>query len=124
LRAEHDRPVCLTGGPADQDTADIALQHTGGEDGIVSLVGETSLRQLVALSARAHVFVGCDTGPMHIAAACDTPVVALFGPADPQRTGPYGAGHQVVRAPSRKMADITVENVLTAVRDVPARSPV
>jgi len=124
LRAEHDRPVCLTGGPADRPAAEVALRHSSGGEGIVDLVGETSLRQLAALSARAHLFVGCDTGPMHIAAACDTPVVALFGPADPRRTGPYGERHRVVRPPSRRTADVTVESVLAAVREVEAGSPV
>ena len=112
----HDRPVCLTGGPADRETADAALAVCGAGAGIHDLTGATSLRQLVAFSARAELFIGCDTGPMHIAAACQTPVVALFGPADPRRTGPYGAGHRVVRAASRRMADVTVEDVLGAVR--------
>ena len=40
-----------------------------------------------------------DTGPMHLAAAVGTPVVALFGPADPNRTGPYGDDHIVIRKP-------------------------
>ena len=42
-----------------------------------------------------------DSGPMHVAAAVGTPVVAIFGPTNPRRTGPYGPGHQVLagRAP-------------------------
>jgi len=39
-----------------------------------------------------------DSGPMHLACAVGTPVVALFGPTDPARTGPYGRGHTVIRA--------------------------
>ena len=41
--------------------------------------------------------VTCDSGPMHIAAAMGTPTVALFGPTDPLRTGPYGRGHRVLQ---------------------------
>jgi len=42
--------------------------------------------------------VTTDSGPMHLAAAVDTPVLAIFGPTDPSRTGPYGAGHTVIRS--------------------------
>jgi lipopolysaccharide heptosyltransferase II len=131
LAREHDFPVCLTGGPADREAAARALRAARGAPRVRSLVGETSLRQLCALSARARLFVGCDSGPMHVAAAQGTPVVALFGPADPRRTGPYGPGHRVVRAPppcapcNRRtcnqprhacMEDIAVPVVLAAAR--------
>ena len=131
LRREHDLPVCFTGGPTDRATAERALL-AASDASVRDLVGATSLRQLVALVARARLFVGCDTGPMHIAAALGTPVVALFGPADPRRTGPYGPGHRVVRVPppcspcNRQtcnqprhacMEDITVEHVLHACRE-------
>ncbi len=135
LAAEHGVPVGLTGGPDDRAAADAALgalRALGlGGASVRDLVGATSLPQLVALERRARLFVGCDTGPMHVAAAVGTRAVALFGPADPRRTGPYGAGHVVVREPppcapcNRKtcnqprhacMQDITVETVLAAVR--------
>ncbi len=131
LRRELDTPVVLTGGETDRAAERRALAALDPEHGVRSLVGATSLRQLVALVARARLFVGCDTGPMHLAAACGTPVVALFGPADPRRTGPYGEGHQVVRVPppcapcNRRtcnqprhacMEDITVELVVAAAR--------
>jgi lipopolysaccharide heptosyltransferase I len=56
----------------------------------------TTLLQLAALLARCRVFIGGDTGPLHLAAAVDTPTVALFGPSNPRRNGPYGHGHQVL----------------------------
>jgi heptosyltransferase I len=56
----------------------------------------TTLLQLAALIARSRVFVGGDTGPLHLAAALGTPTVALFGPSTPQRNGPYGPGHVVL----------------------------
>ncbi len=62
----------------------------------INLVGQTSLKQLACLMEYATVLVGGDTGPMHLAAGLKTPVVALMGPTDANRNGPYGAGHQVV----------------------------
>jgi lipopolysaccharide heptosyltransferase II len=126
---EDGLAVCFTGGPDDRAAAERARTAAGG--GPRDLVGQTSLRQLIALARRARLFVGCDTGPMHLAAAVGTPVVALFGPADPARTGPFGAGHVVLREPppcapcNQKtchqprhacMEDLTVERVLAAAR--------
>ncbi len=56
----------------------------------------TTLLQLGALLGRSTVFVGADTGPLHLAAAVGTPTVALFGPSNPHRNGPYGDGHMVL----------------------------
>lgn len=97
--ADRGEVVALTGGPADREPFQAALAAADGE-GVHDRVGRTSLRELIALERRAKLFVGCDTGPMHLAAAVATPVVALFGPADPRRTGPYGTGHRVLRAKS------------------------
>jgi 3-deoxy-D-manno-octulosonic-acid transferase/heptosyltransferase-1 len=63
----------------------------------VDLTGRTTLRDLAYLYELAVLVVTTDTGPMHVAAAVGTPTVALFGPTDPARTGPYGTGHTVVR---------------------------
>ena len=62
-----------------------------------SAAGQTSLRELAALYRKASVLLTTDSGPMHLAAAVGTPVVALFGPTSPERTGPYGEGHTVIR---------------------------
>ncbi len=59
-----------------------------------------SVSQLIALSRRASLFVGGDTGPMHLAAALGVPVVALFGPTRPDRNGPYGTRAVVLRNPA------------------------
>jgi len=125
LGAELDAPIVLTGGPADRSAADAALLACRGS--ATDLVGATSLRQLYHLMDHARLFVGCDTGPMHLAAARRLPVVALFGPADPRRTGPWGAQHRVARSPdfdptvpfqSARMADLTVETVLATAIDL------
>jgi heptosyltransferase-1 len=56
----------------------------------------TTLLQLAALLSHCAVCVSGDTGPLHLAAAMGTPTVALFGPSNPQRNGPYGPGHVVL----------------------------
>jgi len=96
----------------------------------VNLGGETTLRDLAYLYQRSALLITTDSGPMHIAAAMGTPVIALFGPTDPSRTGPYGKGHVVIRrglpcspcllkkCDSMKcMSDITVDEVFHAVKE-------
>jgi len=61
-------------------------------------VGDVTLRMLAALIAACDLYIGNDTGPMHIAAAVNTRVVALFEPTDDLRSGPYGSEHTVVRS--------------------------
>jgi len=63
-----------------------------------STAGESTLRELAALYKQAAVLLTTDSGPMHLAAAVGTPVVALFGPTSPERTGPHGEGHAVIRS--------------------------
>jgi ADP-heptose:LPS heptosyltransferase len=57
---------------------------------------DIGLRETAALIQRCHLYVGNDTGPMHISAAVGTRVVAIFGPTDAQRSGPYGDEHVVI----------------------------
>ncbi len=59
-----------------------------------------SITELIALTRRASLFVGGDTGPLHLAAALQIPVVAIFGPTDPERNGPYGTRSIVLRNPA------------------------
>jgi heptosyltransferase-1 len=56
-----------------------------------------SVGQLIALVRRAAVVIGGDTGPLHLAAALERPVVAIFGPTDPARNGPYSTHSKVLR---------------------------
>ena len=65
--------------------------------GALNLAGKTNLRQLTALIERADLVITNDSGPMHIAAALGKPLVALFGPTNPTRTGPYLREDSVVR---------------------------
>ncbi|MDZ4164699.1 MAG: glycosyltransferase family 9 protein [Smithellaceae bacterium] len=97
---------------------------------VLDLTGQTSLKDLLCLYRMAKLVVTTDTGPMHIAAAAGTPVIALFGPTDPKRTGPYGAGHRILQRehscrPCFKkkcddpkcLLDLTVEEVFLEVKD-------
>ena len=62
----------------------------------IDLSGQLTLREMGALAARARLFFGVDSAPMHIAAAMGTPVVALFGPSDERVWGPWQVPHRVV----------------------------
>jgi heptosyltransferase I len=73
-------------GPGDADLADALLAASGGA---APFVYRGSLGELMALLRSAACVVGGDTGPLHLAAALGTPTVALFGPTDPARNGPY-----------------------------------
>jgi lipopolysaccharide heptosyltransferase I len=87
--------VILVGGSAEVDVTNEVRRQMKHD--ALNLGGATTLRQLAALLRRANLLVTNDSGPMHLAAALGTPVVALFGPTDPRRVGPYGAGHLVLR---------------------------
>lgn len=67
-----------------------------GREGVLDLRGKTSLPELGGILQRADLVISNDTGPMHLATALGQRVIALMGPTDPRRTGPYGAGHQVL----------------------------
>jgi lipopolysaccharide heptosyltransferase I len=95
LAAATARPLVVTwGGPAEQKMAAGIVQRAGES---CMMAPETDLPQLWSLLARAALCVGGDTGPLHMAAAAGVPCVALFGPTDGQRNGPYGAGHTVLQ---------------------------
>jgi len=127
ISEEYKIPVIFTGAEKKEIYSIQARMNTT----FLSLAGETSLRELACLYRQAAVVVTTDSGPMHIAAAMGTPVVALFGPTDPIRTGPYGAGHRVIRGnlscspcflkkcPTREcMRQISVDEVFHAVGDL------
>lgn len=88
--------IVFTGGPHDHTALDEICRLMTSR--CRRLDGKTSLNTLAAIYRRAEVLVTTDSGPMHLAAAVGTSVVALFGPTAPWRTGPYGANHVVLRA--------------------------
>ncbi len=100
-------------------------------------VGQTTLKQFAALTKKANLFIGVDTGPLHVAAAMGTKVIGLFGPNTPLKWGPYGKKniaiyHPLPCSPCTKqylgivsscekddcMRAITVEEVMDAVKKI------
>lgn len=85
-------PVVVTTPPGEEGWVTDTRLHSGS--GIYTIA--TTLEELVALCTRARLFVGGDTGPMHIAASMGVPIVALFGPTDSARNGPINKDDLVV----------------------------
>lgn len=95
LAARFSLPSVVIASAGEAAIAEEAVRHSRGK--AVSVAGRTNLKELCAVIEKAKFFVTNDTGPMHIAAALNVPVFALFGPANPIRTGPYGDIHTVIR---------------------------
>ncbi|MDP3298378.1 MAG: lipopolysaccharide heptosyltransferase II [Thermodesulfovibrionia bacterium] len=81
-------PCIVTGSRADEQIVKEVMRFSNGKG--TNFCGKTDLKELTALIAGAKAVVTNDSGPMHIAAALGVPVIALFGPTDPYKTGPYG----------------------------------
>jgi lipopolysaccharide heptosyltransferase II len=85
-------------GDGSQVSSASQLCHKLGSHRLINLVGKTSISELMAVLKAAAAGVGPDSGPGHLAAAVQTPYVALFGPTSPQRAAPYGCEHLVVQS--------------------------
>lgn len=90
--------VYLVGSPADAAVCGEVARAAGG--GVTDLAGRTSLLEMGGLLQRMDLVIGNDSGPIHMAAAVGTPVLAVFGPTDESRTGPYGPRHRVMADPA------------------------
>ncbi len=126
--------VVFCGGPGDRDYID-SITNRMRSPAIVA-AGQLTLIESAALMGLCSLYLGVDSGPMHIAAFSGRPVVALFGPTDPAKVGPYGNGHRVIRKGDleclacRKracrdhscMVGITPEEVFTEVIEVLERT--
>ncbi len=121
----RDSVQCIVNyGPGEETLAREAEAASGG----AATTMKTSISELIALMRRAQLFIGGDTGPLHLAAAMQIPVVAIFGPTDPARNGPHGTRNIVLRSPAsttshtrREQPDqgvmaISVETVVNAAR--------
>jgi heptosyltransferase-3 len=93
---EWGLPVVLTGTRAAHEQELLAAIHQECRATPVNLAGHLSLKELGALIAKARLFFGVDSAPMHLAAAVNTPAVALFGPSGVFNWGPWGEGHLVI----------------------------
>src|SRR5258708_15305233 len=118
--------IVVNHGPGEEELAQTVVSSSDGAARPV----RCSLAELIALTRRASLFIGGDTGPLHLAAALQVPVVAIFGPTDPARNGPFGTKSIVLRNPdsvtshSRRgevepgLLRITGDQVLTAAREL------
>jgi heptosyltransferase-2 len=128
LAREFQAVIPVFGTGADRQTA-AAIQARAPE-AVADLAGRTSLAEAMALIGRCDVFVTNDSGLMHVAAAQNTPLVAIFGSTDPVATGPFSERAVVVqhkldcqpclkprcRADFRCMTGIGVDEVFAAVQ--------
>ena len=111
-------------GPGEEELA-VAVEDAGA--GAARKIS-CSISELIALTRRARLFIGGDTGPMHLAAALKIPVVAVFGPTNPARNGPFGTRSTVLRSatsmtdhtrhgePEQGLLEITAGEVIAAAR--------
>jgi heptosyltransferase-1 len=116
----------LNCGPGEDD---LAREGEVASEGAARSM-KCSITELIALARRARLFIGGDTGPLHLAAALRVPVVAIFGPTDPARNGPYGTRSVVLRnpvspttharrsAPDEGMLEISADAVVDAARSL------
>lgn len=125
IRAELGLPCVVNYGPG-EDT--LALQVQSAAEDAKPMLYDGELGPLMALLGDALCIVGGDSGPLHLAVALGTPAVALFGPTDPARNGPYPPGDIVLRSPKAvttygrsnttdpSLMELSVETVFAAVK--------
>lgn len=121
-----------------KDGIQSLVNYGPGEEGLAAAVEAASegtarriscsVAELIALTRRARLFIGGDTGPMHLAAALKIPVVAIFGPTSPARNGPFdtrsvvlrstrsATSHARLREPEPGLLEITPGEVTAAAR--------
>lgn len=127
LASKLSLKTVITGGKTEIEAADTIVSLSQGKS--LSLAGKTGLKELVEIIRHAQFVVSNDSGPMHIAAALNIPVFAIFGPTDQTRTGPYGKGHTIIRedvtcapcfkktcTPMKCMNDLSVEKVYKTIK--------
>ena len=122
--AAHNIKTLVNASAEESELARAVVRASGGN----AFELRCTIGQLIALTRRARIFVGGDTGPLHLAAALEVPVVGLFGPTDPGRTGPYGTRAIALRHPESEttfshhreteagLLKISAEEVISAAR--------
>jgi heptosyltransferase-1 len=96
LQKKAGATIFIMGSASDAQTCGWIEREAGS--GVQNLCGRCNLVQTGGVLGEMDLVLSNDSGPIHMAAAIGTPVLALFGPTDPVRTGPYGPGHRVIRA--------------------------
>ncbi len=118
--------VVINCGPGEEALAGRVLRLAGSAE---PLLVKPSVGELIALVRHAALLVAGDTGPLHLAAACGTPVVGIFGATDPARNGPFGSACRVARVPDARthygrnvgreaISAVTVDTVFEAAKEL------
>ena len=94
LQGEQGLSVVITGGGREMEDVRTILSKM--KTPAYSIAGQTTILELAALIKKAALFIGNDSGPMHIAAAVGVPVIALFGPTAPSVWRPWGEDHVII----------------------------
>lgn len=90
--------VMVNAGPGEESLANEVAELSDG----AAVALPSSITELIAVTRRAALVIGGDTGPVHLASALNRPVVGVFGPTDPARNGPFGGRFRVLRHPESK----------------------
>ncbi|MBI2933659.1 MAG: glycosyltransferase family 9 protein [Planctomycetes bacterium] len=115
----HGLRSVVTWGPGERELAERVAAESGGH--AVAAMETRSLLELAEILRHARLFVGCDSGPLHLSSAVGVPSVALFGPKNPRVYGPVNPHARVVYKPNGNgspMTAITVDEVCESVRDL------
>ena len=94
LIAEHNARLILAGSHSDREIAEKIADNM--KNSVMITTGETTVREFIGLLEQSDVFLGLDSGPMHMASATGTKIVALFGPAHFNAVSPWGNGHIIL----------------------------
>ena len=90
--------VLVNAGPGEETLASEVVAHSEGAAEVL----RSSIAELIAVTRRAALVIGGDTGPLHLASALGRPVVGIYGPTDPARNGPFGGRFEVLRHPESR----------------------
>lgn len=122
--AKHNIKTLVNAAAEEEKLAHTVMAASGGN----AFELRCTIGQLIGMARRARIFIGGDTGPLHLAAALGVPVVGLYGPTDPARTGPFGTQAIALRHPESEttfshhshteagLLKITAEEVIAAAR--------
>ena len=130
LAEEFGNRILIIGGQGERDVSEEIEQKMKTE--ALNLCGKTTVREMMAVLSQCRLMITNDSGPMHVAAAFNVPIVAVFGPTDHTTTSPFSDKNRIIRkeadcAPCllrhcptdhRCMEAITVDDVVTAARSI------
>jgi heptosyltransferase-1 len=130
----HGVRTVVNFGPGEEQLAGEVESAANSAGARIATAISPSLGELIALCRRARLCLGGDTGPVHLAAALGVPVVAVYGPTDPARTGPFGSAAIVLRSPASRttwshnrepdagLLEITAAETISAARHLLAQT--